>query len=59
MSESGSNNKTETQKLYTLLLPYSIYDNPYKQYSRKLKLKKQPIISQSTPSEFIVFSPYW
>lgn len=59
MSESVSNNKMETQKLYTLLLPYSIYDNPYKQYSRKLKLKKQPIISQSTPSEFMIFSPYW
>ena len=59
MSESVISNKMETQKLYTLLLPYSIYDNPYKQYSRKLKLKKQPIISQSTPSEFMIFSPYW
>jgi hypothetical protein len=59
MSESVISNKMETQKLYTLLLPYSIYDNPYKQYSRKLKLKKQPIISQSTPSELMIFSPYW
>ena len=61
MSESVSNNKMETQKLYTLLLPYSIYDNPYKRYSRKLKLKKQTIISQTqcTPSEFMIFSPYW
>jgi len=60
-SVSVSNNKMETQKLYTLLLPYSIYDNPHKRYSRKLKLKKQTIISQtqSTPSEFMIFSPYW
>lgn len=57
------NNRQETQKLYTLLLPYSMYDNPYKQYSRKLKLKKQPVIlfptMSTTATEYIVFSPYW
>ena len=73
-NENGINNRQETQKLYTLLLPYSIYDNPYKQYSRRLKLKKQPFVlspihtassSASAPSsaestnEFIIFSPYW
>jgi hypothetical protein len=46
------NNRQETQKLYSLLLPYSLYDNPNKQYYRKVKLKRQ----QS--SELIIISPY-
>jgi len=55
-------NRQETQKLYTLLLPYSIYDNPYKQYSRKVKLKKNTQIitnGSNTSSEFMIISPYW
>lgn len=55
-------NRQETQKLYTLLLPYSIYDNPSKQYSRKVKLKKntQNITNGSNVnSEFMIISPYW
>jgi len=64
---SEYNNRQETQKLYTLLLPYSVYDNPYKKYSRKLKLKKQPVIlfptngtsATTTSTEYIVYSPYW
>jgi len=66
-NEPNIHNRQETQKLYTLLLPYSIYDNPYKQYSRRLKLKKQPFVfspiqahsASSSTSEFIIFSPYW
>ena len=63
MNEIGINNKQDTQKLYTLLLPYSIYDNPYKQYSRRIKLKKQSLVTtlqpSSTASEYMIFSPYW
>ena len=69
-NENSINNREETQKLYMLLLPYSIYENPYKQYSRKLKLKKQPFIfspiqssaatsTSTSTSELIIFSPYW
>ena len=73
-NELNINNRQETQKLYTLLLPYSIYDNPYKKYSRRLKLKKQPFVlspihtasssasassSPESTNEFIIFSPYW
>jgi hypothetical protein len=56
-------NRQETQKLYSLILPYSLYDNPYKQYSRKVKLKRQQnnvqnsIAQQST--EFMIISSYW
>jgi len=56
-------NRQETYKLYSLLLPYSLYDNPYKQYSRKVKLKRQqnivppPTDRQST--EFMIISHYW
>jgi hypothetical protein len=45
------------------MLPYSLYDNPYKQYSRKVKLKRQQnnvpqsIAQQST--EFMIISSYW
>jgi len=55
-------NRQETHKLYTLLLPYSIYDNPYKQYSRKVKLKKNIHIipnGSNTSNEFMIVSPYW
>ena len=34
----GNNNRHETQKSYLSLLQFSIYDNPYKQYPRKVKL---------------------
>lgn len=49
------NNRSETRKLYLTLLPYSLYDNPYKQYHRKMKLKrKQNNVSQQQNSEFII-----
>lgn len=64
-----NNNKYETQKLYLTLLPFSIYDNPLKQYSRKVKLKRsQTMSSQTMPSqtmpsqtatEFTIISSYW
>lgn len=34
-------NRSDTHKLYLNLLPYSMYDNPYKQYHRKVKFKRQ------------------
>lgn len=54
-----SMNRQETHKLYSLLLPYSLYDNPSKQYSRKVKLKKRSDAVSSSVSEFIIVSPYW
>jgi len=36
------NNKCETQRLYVKLLPFSLYENPSRQYSRKIKLKRVP-----------------
>ena len=38
---ANSNNRAETYRLYTKLLPYSMYDNPCKQYHRKTKIKRQ------------------
>ena len=57
-------NRQETQKLYSLLLPYSLYDNPYKQYSRKVKLKRQqsfnePHSAANHPTEMMIISSYW
>ena len=37
-----NNNRYETHKLYLTLLPFSMYANPFKQYSRKIKLKRPP-----------------
>ena len=57
------NSRQETQKLYSLMLPYSLYDNPYKQYSRKIKLKRQqnnvPQSIAQQPTEFMIISSYW
>ena len=56
-------NRQETQKLYSLMLPYSLYDNPYKQYSRKVKLKRQqnnvPQSVAQSSTEFMIISSYW
>ena len=45
------------------MLPYSLYDNPYKQYSRKIKLKRQqnnvPQSIAQQPTEFMIISSYW
>jgi len=61
-SASTSDNKYETQKLYVKLLPFSIYDNPTRQYSRKIKLKRTYSQSQTNTlnvnSEFIIVSSY-
>ena len=38
---ANNNNRTETYRVYTKLLPYSMYDNPCKQYYRKTKIKRQ------------------
>lgn len=67
LDHSVVNNRRETHKLYSLLLPYSLYDNPSRQYSRKLKLKKQTPVSsihtlqshETHASEFMIISPYW
>jgi len=63
-----SSNRVETQKLYMTLLQFNLYDNPYKYYSRKIKLKKV-LPSQSSsgsgsgsgysgPIEYIIASSY-
>jgi hypothetical protein len=56
-------NRQETQKLYSLLLPYSLYDNPYKHYSRKVKLKRQQALNEphsatNHPTELMIISYY-
>ena len=59
-SSETNKNKYETQKLYLTLLPFSIYDNPFKQYSRKVKLKRQYPHSTSVPgsTELMIMSSY-
>lgn len=49
-------NRIETQKLYTTLLQFSLYDNPYKQYSRKIKLKRiyPTTLSGTNSIEYII-----
>ena len=65
---NSSSNRVETQKLYMTLLQFNLYDNPYKYYSRKIKLKKV-LPSQSGsgsgsgsgssgPIEYIIASSY-
>ena len=60
-------NRIETHKLYMTLLQFSLYDNPYKHYSRKIKLKKVPPLHTAsassashsgTPVEYIIVSSY-
>jgi hypothetical protein len=57
-------NKSETQKLYVKLLPFSLYDNPSRQYSRKIKLKRvtpqhqSNFIHPNVNTEFIIVSTY-
>lgn len=62
---NSTSNRIETQKLYVILLPFSLYDNPYKFYSRKIKLKKVPPLQSlnsgsgsgsSGPIEYIITS---
>ena len=57
-----TNNKYETQKLYLSLLPFSMYENPFRQYSRKVKLKRQPhsqsLNGVSGSTEFIIMPSY-
>lgn len=64
----SNNNKYETQKLYLTLLPFSIYDNPLKQYSRKVKLARTQSMAGAAAAaaatgaaatEFTIVSPYW
>lgn len=57
-----NNNRYETQKLYLTLLPFSMYANPFKQYSRKIKLKRPPAQSPQSHnvsgSDLIVVPSY-
>ena len=59
-SSETNKNKYDTQKLYLTLLPFSIYDNPSKQYLRKVKLKRQHPHSTSVPgsTELMIMSSY-
>jgi hypothetical protein len=41
LEHANNMNRTETYRLYMKLLPYSMYDNPCKQYHRKNKIKRQ------------------
>jgi len=54
------NNRSETQKLYMTLLQFSLYDNPYKYYGRKIKVKRVPptiqTIGTAGPVEYIIAS---
>lgn len=57
---TNNNSRNEIQKLYMTLLQFSLYDNPYKYYSRKIKIKR---INSSTPrnnscnnNEFIIIA---
>jgi hypothetical protein len=61
---SNTSNRIETQKLYMTLLQFTLYDNPNKYYSRKLKLKKAQSLHSgpghggpgSGPTEYIIAS---
>ena len=60
----SNNNRYETQKLYLTLLPFSIYDNPLKQYSRKVKLTRTQSMAgaaagAAAPTELTIVSSYW
>jgi len=67
----GNNNRHETQKSYLSLLQFSIYDNPYKQYPRKVRLKRRRetaataattaagVANTVSGTEFIIVSSYW
>ncbi len=68
---NNTSNRIETQKLYMTLLQFSLYDNPYKYYSRKIKLKKVPSLQSlqsgsgsgsgsgySGPIEYVIASMY-
>ena len=62
---NNTSNRIETQKLYMTLLQFSLYDNPYKYYSRKIKLKKVPPLQSSHsgsgssgPIEYVIASMY-
>jgi hypothetical protein len=64
----NNTNRIETHKLYMTLLQFSLYDNPYKYYSRKIKLKKVPPLQTASsssssshsggPVEYIIVSSY-
>jgi hypothetical protein len=61
---NNTTNRVETQKLYMTLLQFTLYDNPNKYYSRKLKLKKVQSLHSgqghggpgSGPTEYIITS---
>lgn len=62
---NNTSNRIETQKLYMTLLQFSLYDNPNKYYSRKIKLKKVPPLQSSHsgsgssgPIEYVIASMY-
>jgi len=63
---SYNDNVNQIRKVYLSLLPFSMYDNPYKQYPRKVKLKQIPsnihtlnVSVNSGSKEFMIVSSYW
>ena len=63
---TNTSTRAETQKLYMTLLQFTLYDNPNKYYSRKLKLKKVQSLHSgpghggpgSGPTEYIIASSH-
>lgn len=51
-------NRVETQKLYTALLQFNLYNNPSKQYSRKMKIKRVISSVSTNPIEYIITPLY-
>jgi hypothetical protein len=48
------NNRAETQKLYTILSQLNLYNNPLKQYARKMKIKRIIPSIPTNPIEYVI-----
>ena len=48
------NNRADTQKLYTVLSQFNLFNNPLKHYARKMKVKRIIPSSSSNPIEYII-----
>jgi hypothetical protein len=48
------NNRADTQKLYTVLSQFNLFNNPLKHYARKMKVKRIIPSCLSNPIEYII-----
>ena len=48
------NNRADTQKLYTVLSQFNLFNNPLKHYARKMKVKRIIPSCSSNPIEYII-----